>query len=76
MAKRTRNRQPKFSENDNLVAQVRKMLGMKQIELAKLFHLSDCGISQFESGKCKISGPVEVLCKLILDDPDIVKRIS
>lgn len=65
-----------FSENDNIVAKTRKKLGLSQADMAKLLHLSVSTISPLEKGKNRITGPLELLCKLLLENPDILKNVS
>jgi len=61
---------------DNIVAETRRKLNVSQEELAAMLQLTRGAISHFESGKCKISGPVKLLCKLLLKHPDILAGLE
>jgi DNA-binding transcriptional regulator YiaG len=54
-----------FTDAQNVIAETRRKLNISQAELARLLGLTHGAIWQFETGKAKISGPVERLCKLI-----------
>jgi transcriptional regulator with XRE-family HTH domain len=44
---------------------IRKKLKMTMEELGEFIGISESGISRFEAGKCRISGPVERLLLLL-----------
>jgi len=60
---------------DNLVAETRRKLNIGQKEFATMLKLTPGAISQFEGGKRKISGPVELLCKILQCEPTILSRL-
>jgi DNA-binding transcriptional regulator YiaG len=61
---------------DNIVAETRRMLNIGQKEFAAMLKLTPGAISHFESGKRKISGPVEMLCKILQYEPAILSRLA
>ncbi|MCL1889116.1 MAG: helix-turn-helix domain-containing protein [Desulfovibrionaceae bacterium] len=65
-----------FSPADNIVAETRRKLNISQAELAAMLKLTHGAISQFESGKRKISGPVGLLCKILLKHPAILSKLG
>jgi len=65
-----------FSPAGNIVAEARRKLNISQAEFAAMLKLTHGAISQFENGKRKISGPVELLCKILLKHPAILLKIG
>lgn len=62
----------KYSEADNLVAQTRRALGISQVEFARKIGLTHAAVSLLENGRRQISGPVRVLCQLLLAHPELL----
>ena len=66
-----------LTDAQNLVAETRRRLGISQAELARLLGLTQGAVWQFETGRAKISGPVERLCKILQKHgPDILLTLD
>lgn len=66
----------KIPAADNIVAQTRRSLGLSQARLAAKIKTTPRAVSLWENGERPISGPVELLCKLLLKDPSILDNID
>jgi len=67
-----KGRPVQFAASGNIVAETRRMLGLKQSELAELLKVTTMAVSLWETGKRQVPGPVEILCKLLQRDPCIL----
>jgi len=63
-----------LSTANNIVAETRRRLGISQAKLASMLKLTGGAVSQFETGKRRISGPVEELCRLLQTSERVVGK--
>ena len=73
---KTMGRPVQYAATDNIVAQTRRQLELKQSELADLCGVSPMAISHWENGSRPIPDMANILCRLLLDWPDTVSRIQ
>lgn len=62
----------KYADSDNIVADTRRQLALKQSDFAALLDVTPMAVSQWENNKRAIPGPVRILCKLLQRDPNIL----
>ena len=66
-----------LTDAQNVVAETRRSLGISQAELGRLLGLTQGAVWQFETGRAKISSPVERLCKILKKHgPDILLTLD
>jgi len=64
-----------LSQANNIVAETRRKYNISQARLAAMLRTTPRAVDFWESGERKISGPVELLCKILLKHPDILQDL-
>jgi predicted transcriptional regulator len=61
-----------FCDADNVIARLRRKLGISQGKLSRILGVTDSSICCWETEKVKIPGPVDGLCRILLKHPEMV----